>query len=68
MHGDLNKTVLQHKWGFPKIRGTILGVPRIRIRIYWGLYWGTPILGNCQIEVMFLDAWHFGLGLQVAVL
>ena len=27
-------------WGFPKIRGTILGVPIIRIIVYWGLYWG----------------------------
>ena len=26
--------------GFPKIRGTILGVPITRIIIYWGLYWG----------------------------
>ena len=25
--------------GFPKIRGTILGVP-IRIIVFWGLYWG----------------------------
>ena len=29
------------KWGFPKIRGTFLGVPIIRTIIYWGLYWGT---------------------------
>ena len=32
--------------GFPKIRGTIVGVPIIRTIIYWGLYWGPPILGN----------------------
>ena len=25
-------------WGFPIIRGTILGVPIIRIIVYWGLY------------------------------
>ena len=25
-------------WGFPKIRGTILGVPIIRIIVFWGLY------------------------------
>ena len=30
-------------WGFPKIRGTILGVPKIRTIVYWGLYWGPPI-------------------------
>ena len=38
------------KWGFPKIRGTIMGVPIIRIIVYWGLYWGTLILGNYQIS------------------
>ena len=26
------------KWGFPKIRGTILGVPIIRTIVFWGLY------------------------------
>ena len=30
-------------WGFPKIRGTILGVPIIRTIVFWGLYWGSPI-------------------------
>ena len=30
-------------WGFPKIRGTILGVPRIRTTLFWGLYWGSLI-------------------------
>ena len=33
-------------WGFPKIRGTLLGVPIIRTIVFWGLYWGPPILGN----------------------
>ena len=36
-------------WEFPKIRGTILGVPILRIIVYWGLYWGPPILGNYHI-------------------
>ena len=30
-------------------RGTILGVPLIRIIIYWGLCWGPPILGNYHV-------------------
>ena len=30
-------------WGFPKIRGTSLGVPIIGIIVYWGLYWGSLI-------------------------
>ena len=25
-------------WGFPKIRGTILGGPMMRTIVYWGLY------------------------------
>ena len=33
-------------WEFPKIRGTILGVPIIRTIVFWGLYWGPHILGN----------------------
>ena len=37
------------KWVFPKIRGTILGVPIIRTIVFWGLYWGSLILGNYQV-------------------
>ena len=33
-------------WGFPKIRGTILGVPIIKSIVFGGLYWGPLILGN----------------------
>ena len=42
--------LLPTKWGFPKIRGTLLGVPMIRIIVFWGLYLGAPILGNYQIS------------------
>ena len=31
---DLEKLI----WGFPKIRGTFLGVPIIRTIVFWGLY------------------------------
>ena len=27
-----------YKWGFPKIRGTVLGVPIISTTVYWGPY------------------------------
>ena len=39
--------LLEAKWhmGFPTIMGTFLGVPIIRIVVYWGRYWGPPILG-----------------------
>ena len=33
-------------WGFPKIRGTFLGVPIIKTIEFGGLYWGPLILGN----------------------
>ena len=36
-------------WGFPKIGGTILGVPIIRTIVFWDLYWGPPNLGNYHI-------------------
>ena len=36
-------------WGFPKIRGTILGVPIIRTIVFLGLYWGSPILRNYHL-------------------
>ena len=30
----------------PKIMGFFLGVHIIRTIVYWGLYWGPPILGK----------------------
>ena len=38
-------------WGFPKIKGTLLGVPVLRIIVFWGLYWGPLILRNYHIAV-----------------
>ena len=37
------------QWECPKIRGTILGVPILRIILFGGLYWGPLILGNYHI-------------------
>ena len=31
------------------MRGTFLRVTIIRTIVFWGLYWGHPILGNYQI-------------------
>ena len=31
--------------------GYLFGVPIIRIIVFWGLYWGPPILGNYQIKL-----------------
>ena len=44
--GSLQKPILGD---FPKIRGTFLRVPIIRIIVFWGLYWGPTILGNYHI-------------------
>ena len=33
-------------WGFPKIKGTLLGGPYKRITIFWGLYLSPLVLGN----------------------
>ena len=41
-------------WGFPKIRGTILGVPIMRIIVFGGFILGSPILGNYHI-LLFRD-------------
>ena len=32
-----------------------MGVPIIRIIVFWGLYWGTPILGNYHIRRFRLE-------------
>ena len=36
--------VYMYIWGFPKIRGPLLGVLVIRTVVYWGLYWGPLYL------------------------
>ena len=40
-------------WGFPKIRGTILGVPIIRTIVFGGLYW-VPLFWEITILSLFL--------------
>ena len=42
--------VLETVSGFPKIRDTILGVPIIRIMMFWGLHWDT--YGNYGMRFM----------------
>ena len=46
------KLWFMEKWGFPKIRGTFLGVLMIRTKIFWDLYWGSLIKGNYQISLV----------------
>ena len=47
--GALFMLLSLRRWGFPNIMGTFLGVPIIRIILYWGLYWGPPILRNYHV-------------------
>ena len=37
-------------WGFPKIRGTFLGAPIIRIIVYW-VYIGVPLFTESTIYI-----------------
>ena len=36
-------------WGFPKIGGTILGVPIKSTIVFWDLHWGPPISRNYPV-------------------
>ena len=47
--GIMEKTMETTIWDLLKIRGTFLGIPIVRTIIFWGLYWGPPILGNYNI-------------------
>ena len=44
--GQLQPQQTRCIWGFPKIRGTILGVPIIRTMVFGDLYWGPLLTGN----------------------
>ena len=62
--GNKRTTGLGDIWGFPKIRGTFLGVPIIRILVFRGLYWGPPIWGNYHIYI-YIQASKGYLGFRV---
>ena len=44
-------------WGFPKIRGTILGVPIIRTIVFWGSILGSPHFE--KLPYMFVSIYLF---------
>ena len=44
-----------------------MGVPIIRIVVFWGLYWGPPILGNDQIVSGCLELYKLFEGFKVSV-
>ena len=43
-------------WGFPKIRGTILGVPKIRTMVFFRPYCGLPYFGNYHIGPLLAES------------
>ena len=46
--------------GIAKIMDIFLGVPAMRIVVTWGLYWGSPILGNYHISLLIAEAQRLG--------
>ena len=42
-------------WELPKIRGTLLGVPIIRMIIFWGPYWG-PLFWESTISEFSMNS------------
>ena len=54
--------------GFPKLGGYLLGVPVIRVIVFWGLFWGSPYCGKLphrDIQAVCEPRCKKGLGLQV---
>ena len=61
---DLQMTIR----GSPKIRGNFLGVPIIRTIVFWGLYWGPPILGKYhKVRGVQVKCFSTGLGCKHSV-
>ena len=53
-------------WGFPKIRGTLLGVPIKRTMVFGGLHWGPPIWGDFLFKAE-LRLWLSGFQVKSAL-
>ena len=45
-----NERLSQDHMGFPRIRGTLLRVPIIRIIVFGGLYWG-PLIWKLPYQI-----------------
>ena len=50
--GELKNLSHSATEGFPKLGVPFLGVPIIRTIVFWGLYWGSPILGKYQQDII----------------
>ena len=47
---NVGHSVLLQDLGISQIMDTFLGVPIVRTIVYWGLYWGPPVLGNYHLK------------------
>ena len=55
---DLQEVLFRFRWGFPKIRSTLLGVPIIRINSILGSILGSPYLGKLPDETTEAECRH----------
>ena len=63
---EIPKIHAGHLGGFPKW-GPVWGVPIIEIVVFWGLWWGPPILGNYCLEVSWhAELLHVGISWKVS--
>ena len=51
--------------GLSQIWGYLSGVPIIRIIVFWGLYWGSLMLGNYHLG--YMDIWTEIQGLRIEI-
>ena len=59
---QVNACIYIYIWGFPKIRGTFLGIPIIRIIVYLGLYWGPLYILRCLGQALTLKSMTLLIG------
>ena len=54
-------------WGFPKIRGTVLGVPIIGTIVFWWSISASPYLRNSHVGLRVLELGLRAHGLRLRV-
>ena len=47
----VGRTRVVPTWGFPRIRGTVLEIPIIKMAVLGGLDWGPFILGKYRVVI-----------------
>ena len=52
-------------WKFPKIMGTLLGVPIIRILVFWGSILGSPYFGKLPCHYSYYDYYFMNIHIVI---